>query len=367
MSRLVKQSELISTTHLPPLPIVDWGSIGQVAPQLIPFDYKGPNESLPQADIVVITWTSAEWSALDHVFANSQTIRTTSDETWHKQWYLYSKNAPQSTSPDLWGYFRLVSVKNKLGLVQTVLLFKSESHLAHPNYITGLTQMVQSIIADVQPKQIYSIGTAGGSSLSEILGDTVVTNSGHISLKLSENTSVDYNNQTLTCNTWYPLLDLQADVENNLLMPLTIVLTPAELDNLIGLLHKQKPDSANFTLEDMVNTPLDPDNLKSPKILPSKNIPLLTTDYYFIASGNNSSQYSTLEMDDTVVGHEVGLLNVDYVYVRNISDPIVASVSASNVPIPNDVRESWSGLIYQTCGLYTSFNGALTTWACIAG
>jgi hypothetical protein len=367
MSRLIKQSALISTTHLPPLPVVDWGSIGQVAPQLIPFDYKGPNESLPQADIVVITWTSAEWSALDHVFANSQTTRTNSDTKWRSQWFLYSKNAPKSTSPDLWGYFRLVSVKNSSGLIQTILLFKSESHLAHPNYITGLSQMVQCIIADVQPKQIYSIGTAGGSSLSEILGDTVVTNSGHIILKLSENTSVGYNNQTFSCNTWYPSFDLQTEVENNLLMPLTTVLTPDELNNLIDQLHKEQPDSANFGLNDLVNAPLDPDNLKNPKILPCKDIPLLTTDYYFIASGDDSSQYSTLEMDDTVVGHEAGLLNVDYVYVRNISDPIVASVSASNEPIPDDVRESWSGLIYQTCGFYTSFNGALTAWACIAG
>lgn len=360
MSRTINESKQITTVHLPSLPIVDWSKIGQVAPENIDFQYQGPTASLPAADIVVITWTSAEWSALDHVFANSQTVRTPSDESWRKQWYAYSKNAPKSDFSPLWGEFRLVKINQ-----QTVLLFKSEAHLAHPPYISGLEAMVQQIVADVKPKQIYSIGTAGGSSLSEVLGDTVVTNSGHIILKKKENLVVDYNNQTVSCN-WFPSLALQQEVTDNLLMPLSLVLTADELNNLLDKLHQAKPDSAALMLNDLINAPLSPDKLTTPKILPAKDYPLLTTDYYFIANGNDSSQYSTLEMDDTVIGHEAGALGVNYTFVRNISDPIVVSASASGNPIPDDIREEWSSLIYQTCGLYTSFNGALTTWACIA-
>jgi hypothetical protein len=367
MSKLLQHAPLQTTGELPNLPIIDWSKIGHSAPELISINYQGPNAPLPSADIVVITWTSAEWSALDHVFANSQTTRSAKEEQWRKDWHLYSLNAPQSTSPNLWGYYRLVKITNNAGIAQTVLLFKSEAHLAHPNYIAGLSQMVQCIVQDVQPKQVYSIGTAGGSSLSEALGDTVVTNAGHIILKKPENIGVDYNNQTFSCDSWFPTLSLQQSIQDKLLMPLTSVLTPNELDNLLDQLHQAIPSSSIYTLNDLINAPLDPNNLKSPKMLPSKDKALLTTDYYFIANGNDSAQYSTLEMDDTVIGREAGLLNIDYAFVRNISDPIVASVATDGSTIPDDVREEWSSLVYLTCGFYSSFNGALTTWACIVG
>ncbi len=193
----------------------------------------------------------------------------------------------------------------------------------------------------------------------------MVTNAGFVVLKRPENITVDYNNQLFSCKTWFPSMDLQMDVQQHLLMPLTKVLTPTELNNLINQLHEQIPDSSKYTLTDLLNAPLDPNNLKSPRILPCKDTPLLTTDFYFIANGNDSAHYSTLEMDDTIIGRESGLLGVDYVFVRNISDPIVASVSESGETIPDNVRQEWSSLVYMTCGFYTSFNGALTTWACI--
>ena len=360
MSRLIQEPEQISVHHLPELPIVDWHKIGQEAPENIGISYEGPDASLPAADAVVITWTDAEWSALDHVFVNSQTVRKPDDESWHDQWYLYSKDAPESSFSKLWGYFRIVRIKNK-----TVLLFKSEAHLAHLPYIDGLTQMIGHIIDDVRPEHIYSAGTAGGASLKDMLGDTVITNAGHIILKKEENSWVSYNNQTVSCK-WFPDLLLQRAVTGNLLMPLNLVLTPGELDHLLEELHERKPDSSNLTLADLVNKPLAPDNLKSPAMLPGKNIPLLTTDYYFIATDNHASQYSVLEMDDTVVGHEAGERGVNYTFIRNISDPVIVSESASGSEISGEIRDEWSSLIYQTCGLYTSFNGALTTWACIA-
>ncbi len=113
MSKLIQHLPLRETNQLPDLPVIDWKKIGHDAPQLIDFDYKGPGEKLPKADIVVITWTSAEWSALDHVFADSQTPRNSKYEKWRDNWHLYSRNAPQSESPNLWGFFRLVSITNK--------------------------------------------------------------------------------------------------------------------------------------------------------------------------------------------------------------------------------------------------------------
>ncbi len=363
---LKTKSIVAKSTALMDLPIVNWEAIGATAPERIEFNYEGSEAELPSADCVVITWTSAEWSALDHVFRNSEYPRNSKDTYWRDDWHLYSKNAPESSAPHLWGYFSLVKIKNNKGKETKVLLFKSESHLAHPPYIDGLSDMVKNIIADVSPSQVYTIGTAGGSTLEESLGDVVVTNAGHIQLEKPENIHASYNNKTVSCN-WYPSLFKQDGVQEELFLPLNDVLSQNELNHLITELHDSVSGSSAFSLADLVNNPLKPNNIKSPKVLLKKNVPLLTTDYYFIANGNNAEEYSVLEMDDTVVGHEAALQGVDFCFVRNISDPIVASTAVNGTIIPDNVRKQWSSLIYETCGFYTSFNGALTTWAAIVG
>ena len=47
---------------------------------------------MPLADIVVLTWTSAEWFALDRVFLNSsQAGDFTKDFDWRHNWLLYTR------------------------------------------------------------------------------------------------------------------------------------------------------------------------------------------------------------------------------------------------------------------------------------
>lgn len=334
---------------------------------MVPAHEVSKDDPLPKADIVVITWTSAEWSALDHVFLNSNTKRYPSSRAFEKDWIQYSHKAPQSKFSPLWGYYRMVKIKSAGGKTFDVLLFKSSAHLAHPPWIKGLSEMMTHIIDEARPERIYSIGTAGGSSESENLGDTAITNAGHIKLQKPENDGVDWNNQTFTCKDWFPSFDLIPDVEKQLLFPLNNVVTNAELAYLLCKLHKDNPDSKPFGLDDLVNAPLQPLNLHSPKGLNKKDVPLLTTDFYFIASGDEAAQYCVLEMDDTVIGHDAGARDVNYAFVRNVSDTVVPAKTSSGKAIPAGVREDWSGAIYTNFGLYTSFNGALLTWATIAG
>jgi hypothetical protein len=227
--------------------------------------------------------------------------------------------------------------------------------------------MVQAIVHDVHPQQIYSIGTAGGATINEMLGDVVVTNAAHIVLEKPENLIVDYNNQTFSCTTWFPAVGLMEQVQSKLFFPLSNVVTYDSLGKMLTKVYQKVPGSSQFTLADLVNNPINPANLTKPAALPNKDVPLLTTDYYYIGSATTSSQYSVLEMDDAVIAREAGLLNTEYVFVRNISDPMVADTTASGAAIPDAVREEWSSLIYEACGFYSSFNGALTTWAAIAG
>ena len=361
-----------SPETLPPLPIIDWSSIGHTAPTIIELGDPSKHDPLPSADIVIITWTAAEWSALDHVFLNSDKERHLTSTTFHKEWHLRSYSKFIKGAYYLWGYYRMVKIKNSNGDELSVLLFKSSAHLAHPPFCEGLMSMVKVIISEVKPNKLYTIGTAGGSSLSEKLGDTVITNAGHISIKKSQNAECKLNGRNVACQNWFPAFDLIPTVEEKLLFKLSEVVTEDELNYMLckAIHDPQKGDpkwEGTITVADLQNAAIDPANLSSPKALNKKGVPLLTTDYYFIANGDDADQYSALEMDDSVIGLVAGEMDTDYVFVRNISDPIVPDKKKDGSPINIKLREGWSGQIYESFGIYSSMNGALLTWATIAG
>lgn len=360
-----------SPETLPPLPVIDWSLIGQQAPEIVNLKDPSKDSPLPKADIVVVTWTSAEWSALDHVFVNSDKERHRTSSTFRKEWHLRAYDKYIEGAYHLWGFYRMVKIKNANGVELNVLLWKSSAHLAHPPFCKGLIQMVQLIIDEAKPQRFYTIGTAGGSSVSEKLGDTVITNAGHIIIKKAQNKPCDLNGKNVSCKSWFPSFDLIPEVEKKLLFKMNTVVNKAELEYMLCRAvndpQKGNPDWAKYKVDDLINAAIDVANLSSPKGLNKKDKPLLTTDFYYIANGDDSVQYSALEMDDAVVGMAAGDLKTDYVFVRNISDPIVPDKTKSGESIPTGLREGWSGEIYQNFGLYTSMNGALLTWATIAG
>jgi hypothetical protein len=163
------------------------GAIGQHPPERIEVVRQHPDDPLPEADVVILTWTSAEWSALDHVFRNSGTERYADAYDWRDDWHPYSRSVggfkADAKSGPLWGNFCMVRIRDRSGRAWRVLLFKSNSHLAHPPWIFGLSAMIQLILADTKAGCIYSIGTAGGTGESERLGDSVVTNAALLDLQ----------------------------------------------------------------------------------------------------------------------------------------------------------------------------------------
>jgi hypothetical protein len=352
-----------------PLPAVDWSKTGRTAPQPVSVAYDGPDAPLPPADVALLTWTSAEWSALDHVFLTSTQPGVRKSYDLGKDWHLYSRDVgtalTDNTGAPLWGYYQLVDIATTAGATTRVLLFKCDAHLAHPPWIEGLVQMVKQVLDDSQAKQIYSIGTAGGSRLDVRLGDVPLTNTAHILLQNKENAGVPIGGQTFTCDA-FPEQDLlSAGAE--LMFPLSEVVTEESLEASLAKLKGIKPAVEPYALADLVNAPLDPANLGTPRPLPMKGTPLLTTDYFYIASGTDAEQYCFLEMDDAVIAYVAGQAGVDFSFVRNISDPIVPDTAADGQPIPDEVRIDWGSEIYNDFGIYTSFNGAIVTWAAIAG
>ena len=353
------------------LPGIDWKSVGAQAPTPVQIDYKGPTAPLPAADVVMFTWTDSEWSAMDHVYLHSTTAGDTqSTELIHK-WLLYTKDAPSGTTPggDLWGYYQLVDIAGKGAGAKKkrVLLFKADAHLSHSPWLAGLVTMVQTIAADTEPSLIYSIGTAGGASLSQNLGDVSITNSGKLQLELQENLSSGLNGNTYTATT-FPSWDLIGSAQK-LMMPLSKVASWSELEKVLENAKNSRDQGASslkpFSLTDLVNAPINPNNLGSPKAVNYDKLPLLTTDYYYIAEG--PTNYAALEMDDAVIGYAAQKAGLDFVFVRNISDTLIPAQTPDGKSIPDDARQAWSSAIYDSFGLYTSFNGALAAWAAIAG
>ena len=355
MSRLLAKEYAVSSDV--PLPVISWSDVGASAPALLSLT----SGQLPQADVALIIWTSAEWSALDHVFINSQEERYPDQYDWRDNW---KANTPSGASTPLF-YYQLVGVNStRTDNLLRVLLVKSEVHLAHDPYITGVDQLVETLIEQTGVNTIISTGTAGGSSVSQPLGDVMLTTRAHINLEKPENLKLcDYNNQTITGFDFFSDSPLFASVQNKLMMPLSSIWNTSAIAEAISELNNQTGTA--YTEKDLVNEPLQPSALKNNRINFCPNQPLLTTDYYFISQGKIFDEYCFLEMDDAVIAHQCSKKRVGFGFIRNVSDPIVTETDAAGKAIPEDVREDWSGIVYQLCGFYTSFNSALTSWAAI--
>ncbi len=370
----VAQTTDIPSISNPVLPPIDWSKINKKAPELIPISEREPSDPLPQADYVVITWTSAEWFALDHVFINNSKSGNAHSHAFRHNWHPYTRGAEgfvgEKQSGQLWGNFQLVQIIDQSNRPWRVLLFKSNSHLAHAPWIDGLSAMMKCLLTDTQALRVYTIGTAGGARLNQSLGDAVITNSAVLKLQRPQNIHDSGNGNSYRCPTWYPATALIHDVEQHLLFKMDEVANPDSLEKLFSQLkseHADDPSMDNISLADLINEALSPSALANPKIQSLTDVPLLTTDFYYVANGNNSDAYSFLEMDDAVIAREANAMNVPFACIRNISDPIVPGKTKSGATIPDSIRNDWSGLIYTTFGLYSSFNGALATWATIAG
>ncbi|MDE1878029.1 MAG: GTPase [Thaumarchaeota archaeon] len=376
------------------LPPVKWKAIGNSAPTLLKIDRREPTDPLPHADIVVLTWTTAEWQALDHVFLNGSTVgKFADDKEWLKnhvlssdstkddkesvkKWLPYARGASpymaNSNPQNVWGYFQLVSITDRSGRPWRVLLFKSNTHLAHPPWGKGLSVMLRYIIDDAKPDRIYTIGTAGGARVDQCLGDVVIANSALLMLENPENTTDLDNRNIFRCPSWFPSTDLLKETDR-LLFRMKKVVTKKLLKDLFKTLkskHGKDYDLSGLDLSDLVNESISPQRLgspKRPKLHPMKDTPILTTDFYYIAEGNDSTAYSALEMDDAIIAREANRARVRFAIVRNISDGAVPKMTRKNTVIPEAVRSDWSSLIYRNFGLYTSYNGALAAWATIAG
>jgi|GEM_PF-455304 len=339
-----------SISGLPSLPAINWSAIGASAPTLTTTP-----SSLPAADVVVITWAEAEWAAMQHVFvqsSQSMSYSSASTSSW-SGWVKYNKSMPSAPSSDsdwdYWGYYRLVEVNGT-----SVLLFKSNTHLDGPGE-TYLAEMIQRLISACSPKLIMSIGTAGGSRLTDHIGTINVVNAA--TMYSSGQPSSSWPTYTSTFSPVWSLV--QKSGFSSLLFPI-----PATSSNLQTLATQF---NSNYGTSYALST-LNVDGLCTPTTLPALNnltpngTPLLTASTF--VTGNTSgdyANYAVIEMDDAVIAQTCQQSKVPFCAVRNVSDP------AQNASLPASVQGNWGSAVYDVFGFYTSYNGALVAWAIIAG
>lgn len=335
--------------NTPPLPVIDWGLIKQQPPVLLdtPVDY------LPEADVVIITWASAEWAAIEHVFCSSNTSMPYSDRWNHwNGWQKYDKDMPSysGSSGDnwtYWGLYRLVQIQGK-----NVLLFKSNTHLDWPGE-QYLEAMIYQFIEYVKPQLIISTGTAGGARLQDHEGTVNVVQAG--TLYVENKPPSDWPNYTNDWKADWSIIDQETFKK----LLFAIPTTESDLESLCEQFNQ-------YYGTDYDLSKLNADNLDMGDSLPQLNnmtpdgIPLLTASTFVVATtSGNYEKFAVVEMDDAIIGKVCLSKGTAFGFVRNISDPI------QNADLPLTVQGNWGGTIYDAYGFYTSYNSALVTWAIV--
>jgi nucleoside phosphorylase len=332
-----------SIGNTPDLPVINWGAIGQSAPHLL----DTPTD-LPKADVVAITWAAAEWAALHHVFCASTSNMPYSkrNEASWSGWQKYSDGVPDGL--DYWGYFRLVQVGTA-----KVLLLKSNVHYAAADGEQNLEALIDMVIEKVGPQLILSLGTAGGARMSDPVGTVNVV---HVDALYE--TSAPQSSWRRYSSNWTPDWAVLGANFGQVLFP--VPTTPEDLSAIAAQFNQFY--STNLSLSE-----LDPDKLNLAATTPAinnltpANTALLTAKSFVVANtSGNLGSFACVEMDDAIIG-KTAAGKVAFGSVRNISDPI------QNVALDHPVQGHWGEAIYTAYGLYTSFNGALTAWALLAG
>jgi hypothetical protein len=331
-----------------------------LAPQPVPVDHTDADAPLPEADVVVITWTVDELAALAKVLTPGVSAA---------HWQPYARNfatyqpkirryAPAQNAQRLGSYLP-VEIGDR-----RVLCMKSELHLNQDGIATGLgtatlpvKDFFLQIIAEAKPKLVLTIGTAGSVFERFALGDVVITRAAKFRLS-QEFRNESYNGQTYR-SEWT--------------LPSREALRPA-----VTLMHRFSdelteppfaPPTKRFRFSgDPVRPPGNrPDLRLDGEDMPEFH-PILTTDYFEYGTSANRLDHegAAVEMGDAALGLACSELPdpPKWAVVRNMSDPVInGDLPAKGFHL--NEQTTWAVGYYTAYGHYTSIVGALAAWGLI--
>ena len=294
--------------------------------------------ALPEADVLVVTWTVDEGHALSRVLTPGKDSRNDYLAYTHNYAAIakkMSKGSPAVMAKRLGAYWMTTIGKKK------VVVFKSDSHLSQdtkklPNWKAGETlpneDVWKQIIEEVKPKLVITTGTAGGIGKQFEVGDVIVS----------------------------PIVRFDS----------AKWLKSAPFHNA----HYQDgvPKGSSFTtakgLFKANARQLPKDNTRPPKIVRSTDLSssVVTTDFFGFDTSNNRYGLRGVgyvsEMGDAVLGlvaQNMGAAAPDWVAVRNVSDPQIKAVGT-----PKE-QATIAAQIYKGFGRWSSVCSAIVSWALI--
>jgi len=326
-----------------------WGTMQPII-EKIKYD---PADPLPKADVLIITWTTAETQALSAVMTSNHDYKAT--------WYKYQHNStpilkkvPQyvisqetnTLTLGAIGWLTMVKFNGK-----KVLLFKSELHPAVDGVELPVIDLVQQIAKEAKPSLIITTGTAGAIGTRLKAGDAVITGKARFFL-VHPKSYADFPGITGAVN-------------------FTSTIGPIK-KNYITKSNSQATGLAEPDINDICMAKGYP-QLKRTPIIYYDDIPGLTA---FDAVSSNG-----FSMDDA--GHKMGLQDlgafnemndafvafalsqvsstkkIPWLAIRNMSELQAPDLSTAT-------KNKWRQM-YKDIGFYTTCNSAFACWALICG
>lgn len=304
-----------------------------LAPQTGLAPSANPNSPLPQADVLVVTWTVDEGHALSRVLTPGKDSHNDYRSYTHN-FDAISKNmrkgCPALEAKRLGAYWTTTIGKKK------VVVFKSDSHMSQDGPKLPNEDVWRQIIQEVKPKLVLTTGTAGGIGKQFEVGDVVVSSS----LRF----------------------DCTAKFKSEPFHDANYFSKPAVAKYLTQAKTLFKANSAQ----------LPKDNTRQPaimKVAPSAlKSSVVTTDFFGFDTSDNHYKLQGLgdvsEMGDAVLGLVTSQMNGTaprWLAVRNVSDP---QIKADGLTLKQ--QAALAAQIYKGFGRWSSVCSAIVCWALIA-
>jgi len=288
-------------------------------------------DALPQADVLVVTWTAAEAHALADVLTpgHSSRVWTRYTDDWTKYEHQLTWRSPAKFSKCL-GLWALTEIDGK-----HAVLFKSDLHLSTDAVSLPVRQLWAQLVEAVKPKLVITTGTAGGIGEHTQLGDVCATNGAKFNCQKAFR-GEPFAQQAFIGGQWAPGKQMKACA--GLMAANAAKLRPVadrdpQLTTAVGKAGVETIDFFGFAD---------------------------ATDSYGVAK--NDPDAHTEEMDDATLPLALDDIKSDVTWlsIRNASDPQVAHMQSLKA------EKAWAEQIYEKYGYWTTIGSAIACWAAIA-
>ena len=291
-----------------------------------------PGDPLPQADVLVVTWTVDEGHALSRVLTPGKDSHNDYQPYTHNYAALSQEmraGCPAVEAKRLGAYWR-TTIAGK-----SVVVFKSESHLSQDGPKVPNIQVWRQIIEEVQPRLVITTGTAGGIGADAQVGDVVVSPVVRFDctskFKAEPWAKQDYSSQA-AADSYF-----------------------AAAKQLFAANAGQLPQTNDRQPEITIN---------APGALASS---VVTTDFFGFDTSDDHYQLQGLgavsEMGDAVLGlvvQQIGPTAPPWLAIRNVSDP---QIKADSLTLKQ--QADMAAQIYKGFGRWSSVCSAIVCWASI--